>query len=959
MITKEEQNSVIIDRAKAAILARDYEQAARIYKGLLKSDPENVTYLTALGDLYIKNNEDNIALDYYKEIVRLQPQNVDALNNLGGIYRRLKLYDESISVLERAVMLDSSNVQVFYNLGFTYKLMGHNSDAIDCFNTVVEANPRDVLALNHIGTIYASEKKHPEAVSSYLKGLKVDPNHPILHLNLAKSYDRMGEFLKAQAEYEAALRSKPGWIEAIESYSDLLIRKNKTKVACEIVKKALNLNPEDAAMHTKLGDVYSCQDNFDDAEVEYNSALHVSPEYKPAMSGLARTYESTGKMDDALEIVERMEVLSPEDSSVKRQHAHILLSADKIEKAGEKIQELYSRDPDDVHTLNLLGQYYICIGDEKKAMGCFKKIKAARPEYTNFYREAGKRHSQKGEYKKAEEFFQKYIDQNPEDVSGYKSMASNYEAQGMLTQALASYKTIENFDSANVASRKGLERVNEQIIKERDSRPETKTSLDAEFFGADDDISIGERVRVAEEVKLSFEDMDHPESEHEPELKKENLPEENEESQVYDFDNGFDKLQQDEISSDEVFKEGRLDEEIEADNQEHYSKSLDDLIGDVDLDEEGSGLEEDNTSAEDFFSNNPFGNGGRPGAPRENDFVPEFGMDEEEKPKKQKPAYDDVISLDEGWADDDDFEEPEPAPQKSAPRRRPPRRPAHEPFDDYAFEEEKPFVEEPVAEEIPEEDVSEEEMVQDVISEDEPVDEEFFEEETISDEISEEPEYIPEPSLTEDDIIKEEYDTMDEENSGVEEETFEEPESEEEETSFTAEDDFESEEIIEDDSDDILDEDLLANIPDVEDEDDGCVDMEVLTKAADAIQTVADAITENKVMKKTNVNADLFEKLRSLSTYLPEEKREEFLESKIRLQLDYIISKLSGKKGLLGTATILRNQIGKEDEAKELDSGRTLLVKVLEYSKDLVRGLPDATMVASLNGQIEDLLSRI
>ena len=87
MITKEEQNSVIIDRAKAAILARDYEQAARIYKGLLKSDPENVTYLTALGDLYIKNNEDNIALDYYKEIVRLQPQNVDALNNLGGIYR--------------------------------------------------------------------------------------------------------------------------------------------------------------------------------------------------------------------------------------------------------------------------------------------------------------------------------------------------------------------------------------------------------------------------------------------------------------------------------------------------------------------------------------------------------------------------------------------------------------------------------------------------------------------------------------------------------------------------------------------------------------------------------------------------------------------------------------------------------------------------------------------------------
>ena len=38
MSTKEEQNSVIIERAKSAILARDYEQAARIYKGLLKTE---------------------------------------------------------------------------------------------------------------------------------------------------------------------------------------------------------------------------------------------------------------------------------------------------------------------------------------------------------------------------------------------------------------------------------------------------------------------------------------------------------------------------------------------------------------------------------------------------------------------------------------------------------------------------------------------------------------------------------------------------------------------------------------------------------------------------------------------------------------------------------------------------------------------------------------------------------
>lgn len=882
MSTKEEQNSVIIERAKSAILARDYEQAARIYKGLLKTEPENMDYLNALGDLYVKNSEDNVALGYYKEIVRLQPQNVLALNSLGAIYRRLKMYDESISVLERAVMCESSNVQTYYNLGFTYKLMENFDDAIQCFTTVVEENPRDVLAFNHMGTIYATERKHAEAVACYLKGLKVDPNHPVLHLNLAKSYDKLGEFIKAQAEYEAALRSKPGWLEAIENYSDLLLRKNKTKTASEIVKKALHLNPKDAAMHTKLGDVYCRQDNYDEAETEYNVALAIKPDYTKAMSGLAGTYETTGRLDEALELAERMEVVAPQDMAVKRQHAHILLSADKIEKAGEKIQELFAADPDDVHTLNLLGQYYICAGDEKKASGCFKKIRALRPDYTSFYREAGKRHSQKGDYKKAEEFYQKFIDQNPEDTEGHKNMAKLYEDQGMLTQALASYKTIENFDSWNVASRNGLERVNNQILEEREKKQERKTEIDAdEFFDSDDDISIGERVRVAEEVTLSFEDMDEPE----PQKMELTVHE----SSLDQYNSGFEKLQDEEITAEEVFAEGRLDDEIEADNKEHYAKSLDDLIGDTDLDDEGTGLEEDNTSAEDFFSNNPFGNNAsKSTGPKENFFEPDFEF-EEEKPEKKLPK-DEVISLDDGWEDDEEFEEEEKQEPKKPPVKKAPARKA------------EPKVQ---AEPLPEEEIA--------------FDNEDFDDEHIDKEIMEEPEYVPEPP-EEDEIVPEVY---------TDEEPYEETEEQE-------------------------------IIP----EDDGCsdepsVDMAILAKAADAIQTVADAITENNVMKKANVTADLFEKLRALSTYLPEEKREEFLESKIRLQLDYIISKLSGNRGLLGTAKILRQQLGSEDEASELDSGRTLLLKVLEYSKGLVRELPDASMVSSLNGQIENLIARI
>ncbi|MBQ0039845.1 MAG: tetratricopeptide repeat protein, partial [Treponema sp.] len=705
----------------------------------------------------------------------------------------------------------------------------------------------------------------------------------------------------------------------------------KTKTASEIVKKALFINSKDAAMHTKLGDVYCRQDNYDEAENEYNAALSISPDYIRALSGLASAYEATDRVDEALEVMDRLEVVAPDEPSVKRLHAHVLLTANDVEKAGEKIQELYNKDPDDVHTLSLLGQYYICAGDEKKAMGCFKKIRATRPEYTNFYREAGKRHSQKGDYKKAEEFYQKFIDQNPHDTSGFKSLAKNYEAQGMLTQALSSYKAMEGFDSSNVASRKGLERVNNQILEERDKRQAARTVLDAEeFLDSDDDISIGDRVRVAEEVTLTFEDMDNPQ----PAFETEELAHEPEEVKTYNLDGGFDKLQDDEISTEEIFTEGRLDEEIEADNQEHYSKSLDDLIGDVDLDDEGSGLEEDNTSAEDFFASNPFGTSANKGSSlEENGFEPDFEYEQKKTPKKKSPK-DDVISLDDGWDDDDlePEEEPvhEPAPKLAAVARPKPSVPPVEP------------VEEPEKEEF---------------LEDEDIDD------TIQKEITEEPEVVPEPP-EEDDFYGD--DIFEEESSDIEEEMMPEDFNEtEEDLDEVVMDEPPVDDTVADDLevppfDEIID-DLKADSSYVEDNSasDDTVDMELFAKAADAIQTVADAITENKVMKKTNVAADLFEKLRALSTYLPDEKREEFLMSKIRLQLDYIISKLSGNKGLLGTAQILRHQLGREDTASELDSGKTLLLKVLEYSKGLVRELPDASMVSSLNGQIENLISRI
>ncbi len=474
MAVLDASDKLTLDRAKSAELSRDYDMAERLYKELLQKDSSNIELLSALGKLYEKGRKFPEALEQYEKVLALDPKNMGALNSLGSIYRQLKQYRNSISALEQGIIVDEHNTQVFYNLGFTYKDLGKYPEAEFCFNTVISHNPNDVLAYNHLGSIYCLQQHYAKAVPVFQRGLKVDPNHPILHMNLAKAYEGLGDLDKAGQEYEAALRSKPGWLDAIDGYADLLLQKNSTSLARDLVQQAVRLNPNDAGMHTKLGNVYVRQSDFPDAEEEYNAALEIAPESTSALSGLAEAYEADGKLQKAIETMEKYERLSPDDMKMLKQYTSVLLSADKLDSAVRKIKELWAKNPDDMQTLNLLGQYYICNGEEAKARSCFKRIDRLAPEYTDHYRDGARRYEQKGLHQKAEAHLQHYLKTNPGDEKALSLLATSYEKQGRLDDALSTYRRLADSDSGNKSYRSSVERMSSAIAQQG------QTALDAE-----------------------------------------------------------------------------------------------------------------------------------------------------------------------------------------------------------------------------------------------------------------------------------------------------------------------------------------------------------------------------------------------------------------------------------------------------------------------------------------------
>lgn len=505
-----EDKEIVLRRAKNAVISRDFNLAIRLYKSLLQDDVKNIEYLTTLGNLYMKNNDDEKALPYFQQILTFYPNDFEAMNSMGGIYRRMGKYQESIDILQKALETKINPAQVNYNLGFTYKLMKNYSDAIECFENVIAVNPTDVLAYNHLGTIYAAQNNHEKAVSAYKRGLQVDPNHPILQFNLAKSLEAIHDDTSAIQAYEAALRAKPGWQEAVIAYSKLLLNHRKTKLAGELVQNAIGLHPQDAELYAQMGQILMRQSNFEKAASSFEIANRLISENAEILRNLAEAFEKLGKKDEAVSTIKKAEKVLPDDEKIKKAAASIYLTAEKYAEAAALIRQIGAANKNDCEALDLAGQYSILIGKADSAEKFASKIKTLDPEYENYLYSFATRFFQKGDFSAAKEKVKSFIDENMKNVPAWLLLGQIDEKLGNSAEALDDFSTAVAFDPNNFLAGKLAKEIGSKIDSEKSNSEEKKSENNAfsdsqeislyEFGFGDDEESASTENSAAEKI---------------------------------------------------------------------------------------------------------------------------------------------------------------------------------------------------------------------------------------------------------------------------------------------------------------------------------------------------------------------------------------------------------------------------------------------------------------------------
>ena len=94
-----------------------------------------------LGNLYLKQDKPNMAIEQFKSVIKLKPDFAYAYYNMGCAYLKLNQYKKARKYFLDALSYNTNVADFHYNLAYTYKMLNNEKQAkiyLDYYNKITQ-----------------------------------------------------------------------------------------------------------------------------------------------------------------------------------------------------------------------------------------------------------------------------------------------------------------------------------------------------------------------------------------------------------------------------------------------------------------------------------------------------------------------------------------------------------------------------------------------------------------------------------------------------------------------------------------------------------------------------------------------------------------------------------------------------------------------------------------------------
>lgn len=214
-------------------LAENYEAESKwrelieVLRTLTQAEGESTVRfanLVKIGDIWLgKLNDASAAVDAYLEALDIEPDSVTILRKLLDIYTKSRQWNEAVEMLNRLIAMETNagrKAKYLYTVGVIMRdEIGDRTEAINVFDQALDADVRMLKAFEAIDRILTEEKTWKDLERAYRRMLRrvaenddgsMEGIKTLLWQNLGEIYrSRLGHLNSAIQAFEAAVGLKP------------------------------------------------------------------------------------------------------------------------------------------------------------------------------------------------------------------------------------------------------------------------------------------------------------------------------------------------------------------------------------------------------------------------------------------------------------------------------------------------------------------------------------------------------------------------------------------------------------------------------------------------------------------------------------------------------------------------------------------------------------------------------
>ncbi len=259
----------------------EYGKAIEICQIAIKKNPQEAIFYWWLGDIFLKNNEKDNALDAYENCIKLDNKNKEVRINKAIILEKMEKYEEALKVADEVLLLDKNYTKAYYVKALILDKLWRDKEIMDLFYNGIKNSVWWEEFYLVITSKLINEKDYEEGIKICNEAIKISPMDEKIYTNKTACLLALKRYQEAEECANYILdKINPNCVSILINKACILKEINRDNEALDILNKAIKLDPKHANSYFNKASILLKQKNIPETLSLLQKTFELDPNFK-------------------------------------------------------------------------------------------------------------------------------------------------------------------------------------------------------------------------------------------------------------------------------------------------------------------------------------------------------------------------------------------------------------------------------------------------------------------------------------------------------------------------------------------------------------------------------------------------------------------------------------------------------------------------------------------------------